>query len=133
MLKRKFGGPDGPDEPGGEAGEAGNFVQKPSDRAEEGTNYIEIEGKSCSHVAVWPRGVNGPKDVPRKPEKAAMEYPFKLDPFQQTSINCLEAGRYLLQLSNTCSYTSHMSAVTVWSLILKVRFINVCVSALVSL
>lgn len=92
MHKRKYGGPDGPHEPEEGVGGAGDLVKKSCGPAEEGTNYIEVEGKSCSHEAVWPKGVNGAKHVPCKPEKPAMEYPFKLDPFQQTSINCLEAG-----------------------------------------
>lgn len=60
--------------------------------AEEGTNYLESDGKSCSHEAVWPQDRLGSKDAPQKIKELAMEFPFSLDPFQQTSINCLEAG-----------------------------------------
>lgn len=59
---------------------------------EEGTNYLESDGKSCSHEAVWPKGRLGSKDAPKQIKDSAMEFPFSLDPFQQTSINCLEAG-----------------------------------------
>jgi len=45
-----------------------------------------------------------PKGHTRKPKytgKAAREYPFKLDPFQQTAVNCLEMGESVLVAAHT--------------------------------
>jgi|LauGreSBDMM110SN_4_FD.fasta_scaffold03188_1 ATP-dependent RNA helicase DOB1 len=59
-----------------------------------GANLVEFEGKSCTHEVAWPPGSSGssmpPTAAPGRP--SAREYPFKLDPFQQTAINALEAG-----------------------------------------
>lgn len=61
-----------------------------------GSNYIEIDGKSCTHEVCWPIGVEGSKaPPPQRKGPPAREYPFKIDPFQQTAINALEAGRRL--------------------------------------
>lgn len=38
---------------------------------------------------------------PPRPGAAAKEYPFKLDPFQQTAINCLETGHSVLVAAHT--------------------------------
>lgn len=58
-----------------------------------GSNLIEVDGKSCTHEVCWPPGVQGSSEPPKaRPGPPAREYPFKLDPFQQTAINALEAG-----------------------------------------
>lgn len=58
-----------------------------------GSNYIEIDGKSCTHEVCWPPGAAGSMLPPEAREgPPAREYPFKIDPFQQTAINALEAG-----------------------------------------
>lgn len=58
-----------------------------------GNNLIEVDGKSCTHEVCWPPGVQGSNDPPKaRPGAPAREYPFKVDPFQQTAINALEAG-----------------------------------------
>lgn len=58
-----------------------------------GSNLIEIHGKSCTHEVCWPPGAAGSM-LPPEPRNGppAREYPFSLDPFQQTAINALEAG-----------------------------------------
>ena len=58
-----------------------------------GSNLIEVDGKSCTHEVCWPPGVQGSNDPPKaRAGPPAREYPFKLDPFQQTAINALEGG-----------------------------------------
>jgi ATP-dependent RNA helicase DOB1 len=58
-----------------------------------GANYIEANGKSCTHEVLWPPGVEGSMLPPKQRQGApAREYPFQIDPFQQTAINALEAG-----------------------------------------
>jgi ATP-dependent RNA helicase DOB1 len=58
-----------------------------------GANVVECDGKTCTHEVAWPLEEQGPMGPPAKRDgPAAREYPFKIDPFQQTSINCLEAG-----------------------------------------
>jgi len=58
-----------------------------------GSNLIEVDGKSCTQEVWWPPGVQGSSDPPKPRAGApAREYPFKLDPFQQTAINALEGG-----------------------------------------
>jgi ATP-dependent RNA helicase DOB1 len=76
-------------------------------------NVIEANGRSCTHEVVWPArsqgaaaGGGGGGDgsteeeqsllpPPPRPGPPARTYPFTLDPFQQTAINCLEAGAFL--------------------------------------
>ena len=61
-------------------------------------NFIEHDGKTCTHEVAWPPEYSGQVSTAPPRQKAgppAKEYAFKLDPFQQTSINCLEAGTYL--------------------------------------
>lgn len=58
-----------------------------------GSNLIEVDGKSCTHEVCWPPAQQGSNEPPKAREgPPAREYPFKLDPFQQTAINALEAG-----------------------------------------
>lgn len=59
-----------------------------------GSNIIEDGcGKTCSHEVAWPPGEQGAaQPPPRRAGPPAREYDFPLDPFQQTAVNCLEAG-----------------------------------------
>ena len=58
-----------------------------------GANLVECDGKACTHEVAWPLGEEGHMGPPAKRDgPTAREYPFKIDPFQQTAINCLEAG-----------------------------------------
>ena len=63
-------------------------------KAEGGVNYIETDGKTCSHAVALPEGSEDASTLPPapRPGPAAKEFPFTLDPFQRTAINCLEAG-----------------------------------------
>ena len=64
--------------------------------APRGVNLIEDGAKTCTHEVAWPDGKHDERSrrVPsRKAGPPAKEYAFKLDPFQQTAINCLEAGK----------------------------------------
>ena len=63
-------------------------------KAEGGVNYIEADGKTCSHAVALPEGSEDASTQPPapRPGPAAKEFPFTLDPFQRTAINCLEAG-----------------------------------------
>ena len=60
-----------------------------------GPQIIEINGKSCQHEVAWP-GIVKEETAFQPPARSklppAKQYPFSLDPFQQTAINCLEAG-----------------------------------------
>lgn len=73
-----------------------------------GANLVEFEGKACTHEVAWPPGSSGgssmpPTAAPGRPP--AREYPFKLDPFQQTAINALESGE--LTLNSRLLYIVH--------------------------
>jgi ATP-dependent RNA helicase DOB1 len=58
-----------------------------------GQNLIEVDGKSCTHEVCWPPGMAGSSEPPpRRAGPPAREFPFALDPFQQTAVNALEAG-----------------------------------------
>lgn len=60
----------------------------------QGGTFIEVDGKSCFHRVAWPKdapAIEEPPPVHTGP--FAKDYPFELDPFQNTSIACLEAGR----------------------------------------
>ncbi len=60
-----------------------------------GINVIEVDGKACTHEVAWPPGQEGSTKPPAaRAGPAARQYPFELDPFQQTAINCLEAGMF---------------------------------------
>ncbi|KAI7836432.1 hypothetical protein COHA_009701 [Chlorella ohadii] len=65
-------------------------------------NLIEVDGKSCTHEVAWPPGEEGsPLPPPARPGPPAREYPFKIDPFQQTAVNALEAGHSVLVAAHT--------------------------------
>ena len=56
---------------------------------------VEMDGKQCLHEVVWPKDWDGPAPAGpprRKDGPAAREFSFKLDPFQQVAVNCLEEG-----------------------------------------
>ena len=63
-------------------------------KAEGGVNFIETDGKTCSHAVALPEGSEDANTLPPapRPGPAAKDFPFTLDPFQRTAINCLEAG-----------------------------------------
>lgn len=83
--------PDG--EPTAKAARLDQLTQRIESNQARGVNVIEIDGKSCTHEVAWPPGQEGsPLPPPKRAGPPAREYPFKIDPFQQTSINCLEAG-----------------------------------------
>lgn len=66
-----------------------------------GPQIIEINGRSCLHEVAWPGVVEEESAFlpPAKSKQApAKQYPFSLDPFQQTAINCLEAGLHRLHM-----------------------------------
>ncbi|PRW05917.1 superkiller viralicidic activity 2-like 2 isoform B [Chlorella sorokiniana] len=65
-------------------------------------NLIEVDGKSCTHEVAWPPGEEGsPMPPPARPGPPARQYPFKIDPFQQTAVNALEAGHSVLVAAHT--------------------------------
>ncbi|KAK9827440.1 hypothetical protein WJX74_002542 [Apatococcus lobatus] len=74
-------------------------------RPQGGTNLIEAGGKTCSHEVAWPSKVVGDIREYLPPAKhsgaPATTFPFSLDPFQQTAINCLEAGHSVLVAAHT--------------------------------
>lgn len=77
---------------------------EPQQQPEGGVNYIEIDGKTCTHAVAWPEDVSTPDLSPPAARKgpAAKEFPFTLDPFQRTAINCLEAGKTANHRSKLC-------------------------------
>ncbi len=79
-----------------------------------GANLIETDGKSCTHEVAWPPGISGSvSPPPASGRPPAREYPFLLDPFQQTAINALEAGermrteRCMGLVSDSCVAAGH--------------------------
>ncbi|KAI3427412.1 hypothetical protein D9Q98_010327 [Chlorella vulgaris] len=67
-----------------------------------GANLIEVDGKSCTHEVAWPPGQEGGLlPPPPRAGPPAREYPFPLDPFQQTAVNALEAGHSVLVAAHT--------------------------------
>ncbi|EFN51100.1 hypothetical protein CHLNCDRAFT_141429 [Chlorella variabilis] len=67
-----------------------------------GANLIEVDGKSCTHEVAWPPGEEGSLlPPPPRAGPPAREYPFPLDPFQQTAVNALEAGHSVLVAAHT--------------------------------
>ena len=84
---------------------------------EGGVNYVEIDGKTCTHAVAWPERVPGgsPLPPPARAGPPAKEFPFMLDPFQRTSINCLEAGMSVSQKhigSHACCHPQGCPGVT---------------------
>jgi ATP-dependent RNA helicase DOB1 len=68
-----------------------------------GANLIECDGKSCTHEVAWPPQLQGSAQPPPSCNRApARNYAFKLDPFQQTAINALEAGLDLTYKETEC-------------------------------
>ncbi|GIM09817.1 hypothetical protein Vretimale_13555 [Volvox reticuliferus] len=67
-----------------------------------GANLVEVDGKSCTHEVAWPPGQEG-NMLPPTPREGppARVYPFKIDPFQQVAVNCLEAGHSVLVAAHT--------------------------------
>ena len=67
---------------------------EPLPAAEGGVNIVEVDGKTCTHAVAWPEGAPQGSPLPPAPRPGppAKDFPFSLDPFQRTSINCLEAG-----------------------------------------
>eukprot|EP00890_Picochlorum_soloecismus_P006631 jgi/Picsp_1/793/NSC_04282-R1_superkiller viralicidic activity 2-like 2 len=76
----------------------GNFVNLKK-------NVVEHNGKSCLHEVAWPPDQRDENSLlppgPRKDKHPAREYPFQIDPFQQTAINCMEAGHSVLVAAHT--------------------------------
>lgn len=64
---------------------------------------LQSGGKSCIHQVAWPPGVEGSSGPPPRvaPEKMAKEYPFTIDPFQQTAVDALENGDSVLVAAHT--------------------------------
>ena len=72
-------------------------------KPEGGVNYVEIDGKTCTHAVALPDGTPDARPLPpsARPGPPAKEFPFTLDPFQRTAINCLEAGTRIKGFSMT--------------------------------
>ena len=93
-----------------------------------GPQIIEVGGKSCQHEVAWPGRVQDEKAFQppaRSSQPPAKQYPFALDPFQQTAIDCLEAGKLrlstpllaqcLLSFSFTCQQIVRLQVIPCWS------------------
>ncbi|CAI7851139.1 unnamed protein product [Closterium sp. NIES-54] len=92
---------------GGEAGTGGAYEEEMTglvlrnEEFEDGnTGGSGSGGVRCLHEVAYPKGWKLPtsKEAARKPlpEKPAKEYPFKLDPFQEEAVRCLEANESVL-------------------------------------
>ncbi|KAG2425704.1 hypothetical protein HXX76_013546 [Chlamydomonas incerta] len=67
-----------------------------------GANLVEVDGKSCTHEVAWPPGQEGSLlPPPAREGPPARVYPFKIDPFQQVAVNCLEAGHSVMVAAHT--------------------------------
>ncbi|GFR46723.1 hypothetical protein Agub_g8346 [Astrephomene gubernaculifera] len=67
-----------------------------------GANLVEVDGKSCTHEVAWPPGEQGSMlPPPAREGPPARVYPFKIDPFQQVAVNCLEAGHSVMVAAHT--------------------------------
>ena len=74
---------------------------------------VEVDGKQCLHEVVWPGDWDGPAPThppQRKEGPAAREFSFKLDPFQQVAVNCLEEGGQ--NLAQLCLLTALHNALS---------------------
>ncbi|EGC38055.1 hypothetical protein DICPUDRAFT_53548 [Dictyostelium purpureum] len=68
--------------------------------------YITAAGtsKSCIHEVLLPPGVTNDEPElynPPEPKNPARQYPFKLDPFQATSVACIERNESVLVSAHT--------------------------------
>lgn len=61
--------------------------------------HCNVTTQERKHPVTGKRGSLLPPDPSAKP--TAREYPFTLDPFQQTAVNCLEAGHSVLVAAHT--------------------------------
>ncbi|CAI7929105.1 unnamed protein product [Closterium sp. NIES-54] len=97
---------------GGEAGTGGAYEEEMTglvlrnEEFEDGnTGGSGSGGVRCLHEVAYPKGWKLPtsKEAARKPlpEKPAKEYPFKLDPFQEEAVRCLEANESVLVSAHT--------------------------------
>ena len=82
---------------GGQKMAAGRVEDDRVARLPVGANLVEVEEdgarKYCTHEVAWPPGQEGSLlPPPKRDGPPAREYPFKIDPFQQTAVNALEAG-----------------------------------------
>jgi hypothetical protein len=82
--------------------------EDPRDAAEPGPQTVAAAAAAAAGVAPTAAaaiaGVDEERSMvppPPRPGAAAKEYPFKLDPFQQTAINCLETGHSVLVAAHT--------------------------------
>ena len=81
--------------------------EDPPDSAEPGPQTVAAAAAAAQippTVAADAAGVDEEQSMvppPPRPGAAAKEYPFKLDPFQQTAINCLETGHSVLVAAHT--------------------------------
>ncbi|KAG2452954.1 hypothetical protein HYH02_002291 [Chlamydomonas schloesseri] len=67
-----------------------------------GANLVEVDGKSCTHEVAWPPGQQGSLlPPPAREGPPARKYLFKIDPFQQVAVNCLEAGHSVMVAAHT--------------------------------
>lgn len=76
-------------------------------------HHPQINGKACTHEVEWPPLPQGQEEAPSpstfrplcppppRPGPPAKTYPFPLDPFQSTSVACLEAGHSVLVAAHT--------------------------------
>ncbi|KXZ50647.1 hypothetical protein GPECTOR_15g331 [Gonium pectorale] len=67
-----------------------------------GANLVEVDGKACTHEVAWPPDQQGSTlPPPQREGPPARVYPFKIDPFQQVAVNCLEAGHSVMVAAHT--------------------------------
>jgi len=88
VKRPKLGGEES--ETTSSAGDGSTVVQSPC-------------GKTCTHLTVFPQGWKGERreGPPPKVAEPARKYPFNLDPFQYTSMNCMERGESVMVAAHT--------------------------------